>query len=69
MMCKFTTQNEILYRQLTRPPVLAGAKNETIYDRAAGSNLRMVRPSLMSVVKVLIIRARSARQKLGSYYF
>ena len=29
-------------------------------SRAAGSNLRMVRPSLM-VVKLLIIRARSAR--------
>ena len=38
-------------------------------DRAAGSNLRMVRPSLMSVVKLLVIRARSARQKFGPWYF
>ena len=37
--------------------------------RAAGSNLRMVRPSLSSVVKLLIICAQSARQKFGPYYF
>ena len=39
------------------------------HTRAAGSNLRMVRPSLMSVVKLLIISARSARQKFGPWYF
>ena len=32
--------------------------------RAAGSNLRMVRPSSMSVVKLLIICAREARGKI-----
>ena len=32
--------------------------------RAAGSNLRMVRPSSMSVVKLLIIHARGARGKI-----
>ena len=41
-----------------------------VTTRAAGSNLRMVRPSLlMSVVKLLIIRAQSARQKFGPWYF
>ena len=37
--------------------------------RAAGSNLRMFRPSLMSVVKLLINRAQSARQKIGPWFF
>ena len=37
--------------------------------RAAGSNLRMVRPSLMSVVKLSIICARSAPQNFGPSYF
>ena len=32
--------------------------------RAAGSNLRMVRPILVSAVKLLINRARSARRNL-----
>ena len=32
--------------------------------RAAGSNLRMVRPGSMSTVKPLIIRAREARAKI-----
>ena len=31
--------------------------------RAAGSNLRMVRPSLMSVMKLVVIRASEARGK------
>ena len=33
--------------------------------RAAGSNLRMVRPNLMSVVKLPIICGRSARRNFG----
>ena len=36
--------------------------------RAVGSNLQMVRPSLILVVKVLIIRAQSARQNFGPSY-
>ena len=40
-----------------------------VHIRAAGSNLRMVRLSLMSVVKLLIICVRSARQKFGPWYF
>ena len=38
-------------------------------DRAAGSNLRMVRPSLMSEVELLIIRAHSARPKIWTSVF
>ena len=37
--------------------------------RAARSNLRMVRPSLMSVVKLPIICAQSALQNFGPSYF
>ena len=37
--------------------------------RAAGSNLQMVRPSLMSMVKLLIICAQSTRQNIGPSYF
>ena len=40
-----------------------------IISRAAGSNLRMVRPSLVSVVTLLIIRARSAWQNLNHIIF
>ena len=36
---------------------------------AAGSNLRMVSPNLISVVKVLIIRARSVQQILDLAFF
>ena len=36
--------------------------------RATGSNLRMVRPSLMMVVKLPIIRAQSAPQNFGPSY-
>ena len=36
--------------------------------RAAGSNFRMVRPSLMSVVK-MIIHTQSVRQNFGACYF
>ena len=42
---------------------------EHYHGRAAGSNLRMVRPRLMLAVKLLIIRARSTRQKFGPWYF
>ena len=38
-------------------------------NRAAGSNLRMVRPSLMSMMKLVIIRAQSAWQNFGPSYF
>ena len=41
--------------------------NNALLNRAAGSNLRMVRPSLMSVVKLPIICARNAWQNLNLF--
>ena len=41
---------------------------KAVEDRAAGSNLRMVRPSLMLVVKLLKFHAQSARQKFEPWY-
>ena len=41
--------------------------NNALLNRAAGSNLRMVRPSLMSVVKLPIICARNTRQNLDLF--
>ena len=56
-------------RQLLRSWGGGGGGGLSLY-RAAGSNLRMVRPRLMSVVKLLIIHACKACCKildLGSY--
>ena len=41
----------------------------THVSRAAGSNLRMVRPSSMSTVKCVIIRAQSMRQNFNLAIF